>query len=55
MDSLTATCPPVSGLQIAVPMPNASSAWLRIASRLAPGRCPFTRQSGRQVIGAFSG
>ena len=55
MLSLTATWPPVSGLQMAVPMPNVSSAWLRMASRLAPGRWPLTRQSGRQVIGAFSG
>ena len=55
IDSLTAIWPPVSGLQIARPMPNASNALRRMLGRLEPGRSPFTRQSGRQVIGAPSG
>ena len=38
MDSLTATWPPVSGLQIARLMPNRSNACVRIAARLLPGR-----------------
>ena len=55
MVSLTETWPPVSGLQIARLVPNPSSASRRSRSRSLPGRCPFTRQSGRQVIGAFGG
>ncbi len=53
--SLTDTWPPVSGLQMAIPIPNASSASRCMSPSTLPGRWPFTRQSGRQVIGALNG
>ena len=55
MDSLTATCPPVSGLQMANAVPITSSDWQAIVAGSAAGR-PFAgRQSARHEIGAPGG
>jgi hypothetical protein len=55
MDSLTATCPPVSGLQMANAVPITSSDWRAMVPGSAAGRPLLGRQSARQEMGAPGG
>ncbi len=55
MSSLNSATAPCSTLQIAIELPNGSSAWRRIASRSPAGAPVGCRQSGRALSGEFGG